>query len=72
MGNYRSGSQVKGDGAACLRDSKGAQKSMLKFQCKLDFNLTLFIMFFRIILQSKNVIYANNHIPQTHTRQFLF
>lgn len=40
-GNHKSGPHVKGDGAARLRDSKAAQKSVLKFQVKLDFNLTL-------------------------------
>lgn len=71
IGNYKSRSQKKGDAAACLRDSKAAQRAMFKFQFQLDFNLTLFIMFFRIILHSKNVIYANDHIAERcpkHTR----
>lgn len=40
-GNYKSRSQVTGDGAACLRESKAAQKSMFKFQFKHYFNLIL-------------------------------
>lgn len=69
IGNYKSRSQ--GDAAARLRDGKAAKKSMFKFQFKLDFNLSLFIMFFRITLHSKIVIYTSDHIAERcpkHTR----